>query len=194
FSLAIRLSVDPAVLLPSTSGVFCLDFGGDRRGYLFVVVELHGEGGAPLAHRAQVRHVAEHVGERHHGVDDIGIATPVLAVDVPAPGVEVADDVAGVFLRRHHFDLHDRLEQYRLAFLQPLPQRRARGNLEGERGGVDIMVFAIDQRDFEIDHRKTREHARAKHGFETLLDARDELLRHRATYHLVFEYKTRGWR
>ena len=82
------------------------------------MIELHREGGASLAHRAQVIDVAEHVGERHHRVDDVGVAAHVLALDLAAPRVEVADDGAGVVLRRHHLDLHDRLQQHRLAELQ----------------------------------------------------------------------------
>src|SRR5262252_4055296 len=66
------------------SGELRLDLGGNRLRYLFVVIELHGEGGAPLRHGAQIAHVAEHVGERHHRVDDVGVAAHVLALDLPA--------------------------------------------------------------------------------------------------------------
>ena len=48
------------------------------RRHLLVVVELHGEVGAALGEGAQLVHVAEHVGERHHGVDDVGVAAHVL--------------------------------------------------------------------------------------------------------------------
>ena len=48
----------------------------------------------------------------------ITIATAhVLALNMAAPRVEIADDGAGVFRNRHHLDLHDRLEQDRAALL-----------------------------------------------------------------------------
>src|SRR5581483_7539877 len=47
--------------------------------------------------------------------------------------------------------------------------------------------LAVDQRDLEIDHREAGKDARSQNRFETLLDARDELLGHRAADDLVFE-------
>src|SRR5262249_16706622 len=98
---------------PAASGELRLDLGGDRLGHLFVVIELHGEGGAPLRHGAQIAHVAEHVGERHHRVDDVGVAAHVLALDLPAARIEVADDRTGIVFRRHPLAPHDRPEQDR---------------------------------------------------------------------------------
>src|SRR6185295_15963722 len=49
FSLAMELSVSFfRTLRRLTSGELRLDLLGDRRGDLLVVIELHGEGGAPL--------------------------------------------------------------------------------------------------------------------------------------------------
>src|SRR6476620_3358159 len=49
-----------------------LDHGvGDRRRRLGVVVELHGEGGAALRHRAHRGRVAKHLAQRHHRVDHL---------------------------------------------------------------------------------------------------------------------------
>src|SRR5882757_3113884 len=92
FCLAMGLSVRPRVLVSSVaSGELRLNLGGNRRGNLFVVIELHGEGGAPLRHGAQVADIAEHVGERHHGVDHIGVAAHVLPLNLAASRVDVAD-------------------------------------------------------------------------------------------------------
>src|ERR1700730_46900 len=102
---------------------------GRRR--IRVVVELHREGCAALAHRAQVIHVTEHIHERHQRSDDFGIAAHVLPLDLPAPQLQIADDGAGEIFRRHHLDLHDRLEQDRLALLQRLAECRARCDFEG---------------------------------------------------------------
>src|SRR6185312_13663454 len=96
FSLPIWLSVPaPAELSVWMSGVFRLDLVRDPFGDFGVVIELHGEGGASLAHGAQVVDVREHVGERHHGTDDVGVAAHVLALNMAAPRVEVADDRPG---------------------------------------------------------------------------------------------------
>src|SRR5438874_5563623 len=45
----------------------------------------------------------------HHRVDDVGVAAHVLALDLPAARVEVADDRTRIVFGRHHLDLHDRL-------------------------------------------------------------------------------------
>src|SRR6266436_6636662 len=173
--------------VPEASGELRLNLGGDRLGYLFVVIELHGEGGTPLRHGAQIAHIAEHVGERHHRVDDVGVAAHVLALDLPAARVEVADDRTGIVFGRHHLDLHDRLEQDRRALLQRLTQRRARADFEGERRRIDVMIGTVDQRHLEIDHREPRQDARSQDRFEALFDAGNVFLRYRSTDDFVLE-------
>src|SRR5215471_4090880 len=69
---------------PRPSSVFRLDLGGDRLGHLLIMVELHCEGRAPLTHGTQRVDVAEHVGERDHRIDDVGVAAHVLALDMAA--------------------------------------------------------------------------------------------------------------
>ena len=44
--------------------------------------ELHGVGSAPLAHRAQLADVSEHVGQRHVGPDDRCVTTHLLITDL----------------------------------------------------------------------------------------------------------------
>ena len=121
--LTLRLVVD---CRQRQSGKLLLDFCGHVRRCFLVVIELHRKGCASLAHRAQVIHVAEHVHERHHRVDDVGVAAHVLPLDLPAPRIQVADDRTGVVFRGHHLDLHDRLEQHGLALRQRFAERRAR--------------------------------------------------------------------
>ena len=195
FSLAMALSVQSfrlrvvIAIRRTSSGLL-----PTRSRHFLVVVELHREGRAALDHGAQVVHVAEHVHERHHRIDDVGVAAHVLALDLPAPRIEVADDGAGVIFRRHHLDLHDRLEQDRLALLQRFAQSRARGDFEGQRRRVDVVVGAVDQRDLEVDHREAGEHACVQHRLEALFDARDVFLRHRAADDLVLELEPRAGR
>ena len=49
------------------------------------------------------------------------------------------------------------------------------------------MVGAVDQRHLEVDHREAGEHAGVARGLEALLDAGDELLRHRTADDLALE-------
>src|SRR6202166_2760997 len=92
FSLAMGLSVRPPVIaLAQASGELRLNFICDRSRHVGIVIELHGESGASLTHGAQIVDVAEHVGERHHGVHHHGVAAHVLALDLAAPRIEIAD-------------------------------------------------------------------------------------------------------
>src|SRR5262249_1126666 len=132
-------------------------------------------------------HVTEHVHERHHRIDDVGIAAHVLTLDLPAPRVEVADDRAGVVFRRHHLDLHDRLEQHRLALRQRPAEGSARRDFEGPRRGVDVAVIAVDQLLLAVHHGEARDHAGTHHAVKALFHARYVFLRHRAADDLRFE-------
>src|SRR5215467_9758500 len=87
----------PCVSESSLSGVFGLNFLSNVRRHLFVMVELHGEGGAPLSLRAQRIDVTKHVGKRHHRANDVGVAAHVLALDLTSPRIEIADHRAGIF-------------------------------------------------------------------------------------------------
>src|SRR4028118_1561018 len=62
---------------------FLGDLLGDALRHLFVVIELHGEGGAPLGLGAHGGRVTEHLGERHHRPDDLAAAAGVHALDLP---------------------------------------------------------------------------------------------------------------
>src|SRR3989440_1108462 len=151
------------------------------------MIELHRKGRASLAHRAQVIHVPKHIHKRHHRVDDVGVATHVLALDLAAPRIQVADDGAGVVFRGHHLDLHDRLEQNGLALLQRFAECRARCDFEGQRRRVDVVILAVDQLHLDIHHREAGDDARTHDAVEALFDAGDVFLRHRAANDLGFE-------
>ena len=111
-----------------TLGVFRFDFIRDCLRNLLVVIELHAVLRATLGHRAQRVDVTEHVGERHHRGDDLRIAAAVRALHLAAPRIQIADDAAQEIVRRHHFDLHDRLEQ-----LHGAPATRVRGKPRAPR-------------------------------------------------------------
>src|ERR1700729_504263 len=55
---------------------------GNVRGHFLVAVELHRVRGAALGRGPHVRGVAEHLGERHMGGDDLSVTTLLHAVDL----------------------------------------------------------------------------------------------------------------
>src|SRR5881394_2767858 len=99
FSLPMTVSVGSLTYAFSGSGELRLNFFCDRTRHFRVVIELHSERRATLRHRAQVRDVAEHIVERHHRGDDVGVAAHVLTLDLATPRVEIADNRAGVVFR-----------------------------------------------------------------------------------------------
>src|SRR5580704_6645674 len=52
------------------------------------------------------------------------------------------------------------------------------------------MRGAIDETDLDIDHREAGENAGAQRSFETFLDRREKLPRHRSTDDFVLEHET----
>src|SRR6266498_1168003 len=74
----------------------------DVRGNLGVGVELHGVVRPALSLRPQVADVAEHLRERHQRLDDAGAGPLLHGLDLTTAGVQVADDVTHVRLRRGH--------------------------------------------------------------------------------------------
>ena len=72
-----------------------------------------------------------------------GVAAHVLVADLAAAAVEVADDAADEVLRRHHFDIHDRLEQLTPRLLAAFSHRSSRSDFEGERRRVDFVEGAV---------------------------------------------------
>src|SRR3546814_1802834 len=85
--------------------------------------------------------------------------------------------------RRHHLNLHQRREQHRACLRDALAEGRAGRDLEGQHAGVDVVAGAVDQRRLEVDQRETRQHAGIEGRLEALLDAGDELARHRSAEH-----------
>lgn len=151
------------------------------------MIEEHRERGATLSEAAQVGGVAEHLGQRHVGGDDLGVAARGHALDLAAARVQAADDVAHVLVRRRGLDAHDRLEDLGAALRHRLADRHGGGDLEGHLRRVDLVVRAVVERDLHVDDREAQERT-ALHGFlDALLDGRDEVLRHGAADDDVLE-------
>lgn len=109
-----RLVAGPFVLFlcPSLN-----DRGRDVVWHFAVLGEFHGVAGAALGHGAEVRRVAEHFGQRDHGVHDACAHALAHVLDLTALGVQVTDDIAHELFRHDDFDLHDRFEQVQPGFL-----------------------------------------------------------------------------
>src|SRR4028118_1647414 len=90
-----------------------------------------------LCARAVRVDVGQHVGERDHRLDRLGIAPRVGALDLAAAAVQVADDVAQIILRSDDLDLHDRLEQLDTRLLSRFAHATAGTDFERQRRGVD---------------------------------------------------------
>ena len=166
---------------PHRLSVFLLDLVRDVLRDGLVMVELHRELRTARGHRAQGVDVAEHVGERHEGVDHVGIATRILALNHAPTRGQVADDAAGIFFRRHDFDLHDRLEQLGASLAQTFTHTHPRCDFEGKNARVDIVELAVDERHLEVDHGEAGKRTGVHDRLDALFDARDVFLRNGTT-------------
>src|ERR671916_209799 len=148
---------------------------------LGVAVEDHRVAGPTLGAAAQVTHVAEHLRERDQRPDDAGAGALLHRLDHPAPGVQVADDVAHVVLGRDHLDGHHRLEQGRAGLARGLLEDHRAGDLEGHLRGVDLVVLAVDQGGLDAHHRVAGEDAVLHGVLHALVDRGDVLPRDATT-------------
>jgi hypothetical protein len=69
--------------------------------------------------------------------------------------------------------------------------KAARGDLERQHRGVDVVEGAVHQGGLEVDHREAGQEAVVLGGLQTLLDAGDVLLRHRAADDRALEDEAR---
>src|ERR1700761_6505004 len=129
------------------------DLFSDVRGNFLVLLELHRVRRAALRRGSQIGCVAEHFAERDMRLDRQGVAALVLSLHLAAPPREVADHVAEEVLRGHDLDRHHRLEEHGVGFAGRLLDRHRTGDFEGHLRGVDVVVGAIDEFGFDVDHR-----------------------------------------
>mmetsp|Transcript_68955 Transcript_68955/g.202419 ORF Transcript_68955/g.202419 Transcript_68955/m.202419 type:complete len:844 (-) Transcript_68955:12-2543(-) len=154
-----------------------------------LLLELHGEGGTALGERAQLTDVAEHGRERHRRRDDLQVALVVHVADLPTARVEIANDAAHVLLRRSDLDLHDRLQDHRVAVAGTLLEASAAGDLEGHHGGVHGVEGTVRQLHLDVNHGEPRDGAIQHLILHTLLNTRDVLLGDGSARDLVHELK-----
>ena len=105
----------------------------------------------------------------------------------PSPAVHIAHDVAREIGGRNDLDRHDRLKQRRARFLHPRPEGLSPGELESQLRGVYIVILAVIQLYFEIDHGIARQ-VPGRGGLDNaFLDRRYVGLRNRAAKDFVDE-------
>src|SRR5919107_3697927 len=155
--------------------------------HLGVMIELHGECRAALGLGANGRRVTEHLGERHHGADNLSAAAGVHTLNVAAPGREVAHHVAHELFGHDDLDVHHGLQEDRVGPLEGLLDGHGTGDLERHLGGVDVVVRTVDQLDPDVDHGVSGDDAGIQRLLDALIHARDIFPRDDAADDLVVE-------
>src|SRR5690606_8020930 len=167
---------------------FLQHFLGHVRRDRGIALELHGVGRTPLGRRAQRRRIAEHVRQRHLGTHELDAADAVLlAHDHPATGVEVADHAAEIVRRGRDLDVHQRLEQDRIALGARLAPAHDRGHLERVLARIHLVIRAEMQRRLHVHHRVAELDAALHRLLQALLHGRDVLARNHAALDGVHE-------
>src|SRR6267143_44921 len=192
FAFAMSLASDSFVLAGTgarrrLASDFRHDLFGDRHWNFFVPRELHRGRRPSLRHRAEVRHVAEHLSEGHVRTDDLGGAARLHRDDAAAATVQIAHDGAHVLLRRHDLDVHHGLEERRLGLAARLLETQGRGDLERHLRGIHLVVGAVGEPNLDVDHRVAGQDTRLERLADALLDRRDVFPRNRAADDLVLE-------
>src|SRR6185437_693506 len=111
------------------------------------------------------------------------------AADLPAPRIEVADDVPNIVLRRDHLDRHDGLEDLRAGLLDRFLEAGATSDFERQHRGVHVVVGTVGEDELHVDDREADHRPGPHHRFDALLDARHVFLRHVAAHHFGGEFE-----
>src|SRR5215217_1784478 len=130
--------------------------GRNAFGYFGIVIELHGERRSALGLAPDGSRVSEHLGERNHGPDDLPTTAGVHALDLAAPGAQVAHDVTHKLLRYDYLNVHDRkpghdavVERLLNAFVHAgyvLTRDDAADDLVLELVSTLVVVLGVDDR------------------------------------------------
>src|SRR5262249_10369664 len=127
--------------------------------------------------------------ERYAAADGQRVAAALLSLYAPPAARQVADHLAEELLGSDDLDGEDGLQQHRFGPPGRLFDGDRAGHLEGHLRGVDLVVFAVHQRDAQIDHRIARLDAVLERLLDALFHGRDVLRGNRAALDLVDELK-----
>ena len=125
----------------------------------------------------------------------LAVIRRIHAEDASSALVHIPHHVSCVLLRNCNIELHNRLQQTRLSFYDPLLECERSGNLERHLVGVYIMIRAVVQNRLDIDNLAACKRP-LLHGLQqTLLNSRNIALRDCSSKQLFGELKIfRGWR
>src|SRR3990167_60161 len=161
---------------------------GDARRHRRVLLEFHRVGRAALGRGTQTRGITEHVRQRYLGTNDLHAAMTVFLVhDEAATRVQVAHHVTQIIRRGCDFDVHDRLEQHRIALGAGFLPAQNRRHLERVFVRVHLVVRAVVQRRLHVDHGITEFDATLHRLIHAFPDGGNELARDRAALDGVHE-------
>ena len=109
------------------------------------------------------------------------------ALHAAAAGVEVAHERAGELVGGFDLYFHDGLEQAGLGLLHGFAEGQTAGHLERHFVRVDVVIAAVVDGDFEVDHRIAGEITARRRLHDALFDRGYELARNGAAEDLVGE-------
>src|SRR5438105_15499857 len=148
---------------------------------------LHRVTRASFGKRTNGRGVTEQFRQRDLSVNDGQISTRLDAVHLAPAPVQVADNVALIFVRGDVFYFHDRLEQDRFGRSEAVFHREDRCHFERELVRIDFVETAVNNVALNIDNWIAAKHA-VEHGlFDTFFNGRDVFARDNSTNDFVFD-------
>ncbi len=136
-------------------GGFGDDLLRDVAGDGVVTREGHFKAALAAGDRAQFGREAEEFGQRCFGCDELHAVLKVNTQHAAALMGEFAIDGTHEGFRDVDGERHDRFEQHGLGFGDCITQGAGTGNLEGNFRGVDIVVGAVVNGDFDVLHQVT---------------------------------------
>ena len=162
------------------------DLLGILSGNFLVTLKAHGEGAAALRHGTKVGGVLEHFALGNFGGYALGAVYLIHTHDAAAALVDVADDVAHVFVRNGDFYMIDGLKEDRAGLIKLL-ERKAGSGLERHFRGVNGMVGTVVEFGGEAYYREAGENALLDVVAKALFNGGDEVARYNAADNGIFE-------
>ena len=162
---------------------------GDGSGNRLVLLEDHRERAAALCNRTDRVRVTEHFAERDGSLEELDACAVFHALNAAATLVDRAVRGTHILLGNYDFDVHHRLEEFRLSLEEGLLEALAGALDEREFVGVDFVVGTEVNGSLDVDDGEARERTGLESLLDALLDGRNVLGRNYAALDLVDELK-----
>ena len=151
------------------------------------MAEEHAEVGSPLGYGAEVAGVGHQLGEGDEGGYELGVPRVLYGLYLAPPGAYVPDHVPHVLLRHGYLKPHYRLKEDGFAPLEGVPKGEGSRPLEGQLGGVHLVVGAVYQLHLYIHHGEAGQDPLLHGLLYPLIHGRYELPRYPAAHYLIHE-------